>query len=78
LHFQLLKHLFQHRTVVMKQLLQSIAQVFQQMPPIGYLDCFRGALADTVNKGTTTITGNNFDGWMGLEPGGDGGWLTVG
>ncbi len=47
------------------------------MPAVCDLDHVRGALPDTVDECSTAITGNDFDGRMGLQPSGNGGWLTI-
>ena len=50
----------------------GIAQIAQQVEPVGNLDRLRSAGANAVGKGTGPVAGDDLDAGMRLQPGGDG------
>ena len=64
--------------VTVESVAHGIAQIAQQVEPVGHLDRLRSAGANAVGKGAGPVTGDDLDAGMRLEPGGDGLGRAVG
>ena len=68
---------FQAAPVPGRRLLDVLGQVVVEMPPVGDLDCFRGALARAVGVGAGPVPADHLGSGVLLQPLGEGARLAV-
>ena len=64
--------------VTVESVAHGVAQIAQQVEPVGNLDRLRSAGTNAVGKGTGPVAGDDLDAGMILQPGGDGLGTAVG
>jgi hypothetical protein len=64
--------------VTVESVAHGIAQIAQQVEPVGHLDLLRSAGANAVGKGAGLVAGDDLDAGMILQPGGAGRGTAVG
>ena len=64
--------------VAIESVAHGIAEIAQQVEPVGHLDRLRSTGANAVGVGAGAVTGHDLDTGVRLQPGGDGLGLAIG